>query len=93
MNILDISSLKVPSKAGIQALISKNIRLATERESKLGVGVNPQAQKLFDALSKTCTCAWKGANIVVFGEFVIEPPYTKVRIYEDLGSKDRMGSC
>lgn len=70
----------MPTQADIQALMSKTLRQATEHESKLGpLGVDATAQKLFDALAKGCTCAWRGNTILVFGEVIIEPPYTKAR--------------
>ena len=80
-SLLDIGNWATPTQSDIQALISKTLREVTESESKLGpLGVDSGAQKLFDALAKGCTCAWRGRNIVVFGEVVIEPPYTKVGI-------------
>jgi protein LSM12 len=42
----------------------------------LGKGVTPQAQDIFDALEKTMPCEWKDTNIEVFGEVMIDSPYT-----------------
>lgn len=36
--------------------------------SKLGVGVTPAGQQLFDTLSKTLPCRWRGTSIVVLNE-------------------------
>eukprot|EP00004_Rigifila_ramosa_P028174 TRINITY_DN9477_c0_g2_i2.p1 TRINITY_DN9477_c0_g2~~TRINITY_DN9477_c0_g2_i2.p1 ORF type:complete len:120 (-),score=33.47 TRINITY_DN9477_c0_g2_i2:40-399(-) len=43
--------------------------------SKIGVGVSPAAQMLFDALSKTMPCQWQQQAILVMEEILISPPY------------------
>ena len=73
------SSLEVPTvnMDKIKAFETKSLRSAAQDASKIGVGVSKQAQQLFDALSKTYRCAWKGKNILMVDtEIQIEPPYT-----------------
>jgi len=42
----------------------------------LQAGVSPEGQKLFIAISKTIQdITWNGANIVVFDNVTIRPPY------------------
>lgn len=42
----------------------------------LQAGVSPEGQKLFIAISKTIQdITWNGANIVVFNNVTIRPPY------------------
>eukprot|EP00741_Cyanophora_paradoxa_P022136 tig00021434_g21368.t1 len=51
------------------------IRKAYEAASRIGIGVPPEAQQLFDALSKTMPVEWEAEVIVVFREVRICPPY------------------
>ncbi|KAJ3373481.1 protein with role in RNA processing [Kappamyces sp. JEL0680] len=77
----------LPTKKDIQERTAKNLKLAKERDAKLGVGVDEDAQvmrsrvtasRLFDAIGKTMHVQWQGTSIVVADQVVIAPPYDKV---------------
>ena len=56
----------------------KSLKTAAQQATKIGVGVSKEAQQLFDALSKTYRCAWKGKNILMIDtEIQIHPPYNE----------------
>lgn len=40
------------------------MQAAKLRAAKIGIGVSPEGQKLFDALDKTMDCRWCGKDIV-----------------------------
>ncbi|KAI9216644.1 anticodon-binding domain-containing protein [Blastocladiella britannica] len=44
--------------------------------ARFGVGVDPSAQLLFDALAKTMSCRWHDATIVVMEQVLVDAPYT-----------------
>ncbi|KAI9227064.1 MAG: anticodon-binding domain-containing protein [Piptocephalis tieghemiana] len=56
---------------------STNVRNARTDQARLGVGVTEDAQKIFDALSKTLPCRWAKQSIVVLDEVIIHSPYTE----------------
>lgn len=63
--------LDVSTAAAVKRL-EENLR---NRTAQLGVGVSPQAQLIFDALSKTLRVSWRGVDIDVMGEVLIKAPY------------------
>ncbi|KAI8930313.1 anticodon-binding domain-containing protein [Entophlyctis helioformis] len=52
------------------------VRAEMERNAKIGVGVDREAQDIFDALAKTLPATWKATSIFVMDEVLIDPPYT-----------------
>lgn len=73
------TSNEAPQSLNLQRL---NTRIRNQIEEKkrlvmaLQAGVSPEGQKLFIAISKTIQdITWNGANIVVFNNVTIRPPY------------------
>ncbi|RKP04977.1 anticodon-binding domain-containing protein [Thamnocephalis sphaerospora] len=60
----------------LRAREAKAIKEAHQAEARRGVGVDKEAQDIFDALSKTLPCRWHEQTIVVLDEVLVEPPYT-----------------
>ncbi|EFC40753.1 hypothetical protein NAEGRDRAFT_80898 [Naegleria gruberi] len=46
-----------------------------ERRERLGSNVSSEAQAIFDTMSKTVPCSWKGKQILVMDSISISPPY------------------
>ena len=44
--------------------IGATVQAAKLRAEKIGIGVSPEGQKLFDALAKTMDCRWNDKDIV-----------------------------
>lgn len=55
----------------------KALREAESALNRIGVNVSDQAQRIFDALSKTMNCEWSGDSIIAFDMIVVKPPYAK----------------
>lgn len=68
-----------PQSLNLQKL-NRRVRNQIEEKKKLVMalqaGVSPEGQKLFSTISKTIPeITWSGANIVVFDNVTIRPPY------------------
>ncbi|KAL8532617.1 hypothetical protein ACS0TY_008993 [Phlomoides rotata] len=59
----------------LQAREESAIRQAETEAERIGVGVTPEAQSLFDALSKTLPVRWDRTTIVVMNEVRVSSPY------------------
>ncbi|KAN0008556.1 hypothetical protein ACTFIU_009280 [Dictyostelium citrinum] len=71
------NDLSLPS-LNVQLIIKKQdevIKKAAQKAMKIGVGVTPEAQEIFNSISKTLPCDWSGENIIVLNEVKISSPY------------------
>ncbi|KAN0030173.1 hypothetical protein ACTA71_009934 [Dictyostelium dimigraforme] len=71
------NDLSLPS-LNVQLIIKKQdevIKKATQKAMKIGVGVTPEAQEIFNSISRTLPCDWLGENIIVLNEVKISSPY------------------
>lgn len=71
----DFSSLPVLDVATMEARAKKSDEKFHESAPSIGIGVTREAQEIFNSLSKTMPCVWRGTDIVCFG-VKISPPYT-----------------
>ncbi|XP_057509677.1 uncharacterized protein LOC130792214 [Actinidia eriantha] len=61
--------------SALQAREDSAIRQAEMEAERIGVGVTPVAQRIFDALSKTLPVRWDKTAIVVMNEVRVSSPY------------------
>ncbi|KAK2578637.1 hypothetical protein KPH14_012129 [Odynerus spinipes] len=81
-----------PQSLNLQ-MLNRRVRNQIEEKKRLVMalqaGVSPEGQKLFIAISKTIQdITWNGANIVVFDNVTIRPPYKVDNVHgnEDSGA-------
>ncbi|CAA7036094.1 unnamed protein product [Microthlaspi erraticum] len=60
---------------GLRAKEALAIRQAEADAERMGVGVTPEAQSIFDALSKTLPVQWENSDILVMKEVRVRSPY------------------
>lgn len=56
------------------------LRAAETKISSLNMDVNIDIQTLFDKLHIIYRCSWRGNSIILLEEYIIEPPYTSVKV-------------
>ncbi|CAN9478464.1 unnamed protein product [Alternaria alternata] len=59
-----------------QHLQDQTIREMKKKDMQKGKGVSPEAQELFDAISRTLPTRWADTQIVVSDSVLIQAPYT-----------------
>lgn len=77
-----------PTTPSQQQIEQREKRAVAERQAqarRIGKNVSSDAQRLFDALSKTVPCEWEEQAIIVMSTVRIAPPYTNVAVVS--GSK------
>ncbi|BGP12926.1 hypothetical protein JCM10213_004345 [Rhodosporidiobolus nylandii] len=76
--------------ADVSARVEKAVVEDKKARARLGQGVSPEAQALFDALGRTMPVRWAGKSIVVMDEVVVESPYGSENVKGGKGSADRV---
>ncbi|MCJ1234018.1 hypothetical protein MMC14_001976 [Varicellaria rhodocarpa] len=59
----------------LQTRLGANITNLKGEDARRGKGVTPEAQHLFDAMSRTMATRWEGTDIVVTDAVIIPSPY------------------
>lgn len=68
----------------------KALEEASARLESVNINATAEAQKLFDALSKTLPCQWEGTSIQVLQQVRIDPPYDPADCHSLDGSNDSL---
>ncbi|RYN18069.1 hypothetical protein AA0115_g11496 [Alternaria tenuissima] len=71
-----LPSISKVDLAALQAREDQTIREMKKKDMQKGKGVSPEAQELFDAISRTLPTRWADTQIVVSDSVLIQAPYT-----------------
>jgi hypothetical protein len=71
-----LPSISKVDLAALQAREDQTIREMKKKDLQKGKGVTPEAQELFDAISRTLPTRWADTQIVVSDSVLIQSPYT-----------------
>lgn len=91
-----LAPLGIVSIDKIRAKESTSIKKEKDKQKRITSGIPDEGHDIFDALNKTLPCKWKGVNIVVLEEILVEPPYQVVNVrlvketHGDLEEEDRL---
>lgn len=79
-DIAELKEVSAVSQKDLRRRESKAAEASRRALSSINAGVSPEAQQIFDLLSKTMPCEWKNDSIVVIEQVRVDPPYTRESI-------------